>query len=348
MYEKQLFASSKENTGYAYAVGRIRALETRLLDRTDIGRLLEAESASEALKALSEGEYESAMSGISEADFETGLNIERERVYALVDELSLDPQLTRIFREQWDFHNLKALLKSSYLETPGTSYEGALVESGTVPIDDLRSAIEPDEEDWHVELPTHIASALQAAQAVFDEDHDPRMIDIVIDKHAHAYACEQALASSNSFLSDYLQAVADLTNIKSFIRIKMLGETVRLLDQVLLPYGSLDNKFFVSRFDETVENFAAALSNTPYAQVVSEGVRAWSEEKSLAVYEKLSDNYLVSYIGRAKYLVFGVEPLIAYLLAKEHELKLIRIVMIGKLNDLPAETIQERLRDTYV
>jgi len=35
-------------------------------------------------------------------------------------------------------------------------------------------------------------------------------------------------------------------------------------------------------------------------------------------------------------------------LAKEHEIKIIRIVMTGKLNDVPTEIINERLRDTYV
>ena len=114
-----------------------------------------------------------------------------------------------------------------------------------------------------------------------------------------------------------------------------------------MPYGSLGEERFLRQFDETVENFAATLSNTPYAEVMAEGIRGWSEEHSLAAYERLSDNYLINYIKPAKYIVFGVEPLIGYLLAKEHEMKLIRIIMIGKLNDLSAEAIRERLRDTY-
>ncbi|MBD3181225.1 V-type ATP synthase subunit C [Candidatus Poribacteria bacterium] len=347
MQEQQIFRPSKENTGYAYAVGRIRAMETRLLNGTDITRLLEADSAAEVIKILSEGEYEKTMSGISDImDFETALNQEREYVYNLIDELSLDPQLSQIFRIKWDFHNLKVLLKSNYQD--GSVSQDALVESGTIPIEDLKQKIQPDEEAGNVNLPQYINDALDEAKESYEEDQNPQVIDIVIDRHMHSFMYKSAEDADNNFMTGYLKAIADLTNIKSFIRIKSLDETMRLLDAVLLPHGSLDKQFYIKQFDETVDNFAASLSNTPYAQVVAEGLRSWPEDKSLAVYERLSDEYFMDFIRKAKYMVFGVEPIIGYLLAKEHEMKLIRIIVIGKLNDLPSDAIKERLRKTYV
>lgn len=369
MNGQQFFTSAKQNTNYAYAVGRIRALETKLLDAMAIGRLLEAEDAQEVLKTLSEGEYEDSLLAISDAaDFETALNIEQERVYSLIDKLSLDPQLTSIFRAKWDFHNLKALLKASYLKSADSvestsqvaATDGVLVDSGLIPVDAIKFTIEPDDEQSGVGLSLtgstqngddgskYVVSALEDAQAQYAESQNPQMIDIVIDNHLQSFLYNRAAEHSNPFLCGYFGAIADLTNIKSFIRVKMLDEGVRLLDAVLLPYGSLDRDIYISQFDETVENFAASLSNTPYAAVVGEGVRGWTDGHSLAIYEKLSDNYLMNYIRPAKYMVFGVEPLIGYLLAKEHEMKLIRIIVIGKLNGLPSENIKERLRDTYV
>ncbi len=364
MYGQQFLTSARENTKYAYAVGRIRALETRLLDSMAIGRLLEAESAQEVLRMLSEGEYESAISSIDgPADFETALNIELERVHALVDELSLDPELTRIFRVRWDFHNLKVLLKSNYLKGSGFTAipaDDILVVSGLIPVEALKSTIAPeDDQDGGAATLTsvllggqngdnYILSALEDARAIYEGTQNPQMIDIAIDNHLQDYLYRQAEDYPNPFLCGYFRAIADLNNIKSFVRVKMLGESVRLLDAVLLPHGSLDKETYLTQFDETVENFAADLMSTPYAEVAAEGVRRWSEEHSLAAFERLSDNYLINYIKPAKYMVFGVEPLMGYLLAKEHEMKLIRIIVIGKFNDLPAEDIKERLRDTYV
>jgi len=363
MREQQIFMSVKENTNYAYAVGRIRALEARLLDRTTISRLLDTENAAEALKMLSEGDYESSLSNITDpADFETALNIERERIYAFIDQLSLDQPLTNLFRARWDFHNLKALLKASYTEKGSSVADGVTVDSGLIPVAILRSIVEPEDDQTSsgFSLPgtvpggsnghayDYIMKALADARIEYEESRNPQVIDVVIDNHAQNFLYQQAVEYQNPFLVGYFESIADLTNIKSFIRMKMLGEGLRVLDKVLLPGGSLDKKIYVTQFDETVENFAAGLTMTPYGELVAEGIRRWAEEKSLAAYERLSDNYLINYIRPAKYIFFGVEPLIGYLLAKEHEMKLIRIIVIGKLNDLPTESIKERLRDTYV
>ena len=49
-----------------------------------------------------------------------------------------------------------------------------------------------------------------------------------------------------------------------------------------------------------------------------------------------------------KFKPLTLEPLIAYLYAKESEIKTIRIILTSKLNNIDADTIKERLRDAYV
>lgn len=349
MNTQQISIKFKENTGYGYAVGRIRALEVKLLNKTAINRLLEAESAQEVMKMLSEGEYGAAFAEISNAeDFETALNIERERIYGLIDMLSLDPELTRIFRIRWDFHNLKVLMKSNYLESPAG--EDALVRSGLFPIESMQSVVESKAANVGPSLDSqiHVINALKEAQAQYEENQNPQMIDIIVDRHAHVFLYQKAIDYPNQFLCGYFEAIADLTNIKSFIRMKALNENVRMLDAALLPHGSLEEALFIRQFDEAIENFTERLAHTLYGEIVAEGIRGWSEKRSLSAYERLVDDYLINYTKSAKYIIFGVEPLIGYILAKEYEMKNIRIIMIGKLNELPMDAIKERLRDTYV
>ena len=50
----------------------------------------------------------------------------------------------------------------------------------------------------------------------------------------------------------------------------------------------------------------------------------------------------------AKYKSFGVEPLIAYYIAVETQVKAVRIILSCKYNGLKAETIRERVRKLYV
>lgn len=349
MNTKQNYLSYKENTRYGYASGRLRVMETRLLSRNAFLRLLEADSAQETLRMISEGDYANAFSGIRDAiDFDSGLKLELERVYALIDELSLDPDLTGIFRAKWDFHNLKVLLKASYLTEAKSSFSEALISLGQVSIENLRLAVKPDAEKRGGNIPEYILKALVDARNQYETTQNPQMIDVIIDYHCHSFMFNKASKFSNKFLCGYFEAIADLNNIRNFIRIKMLKEGVRLLDSVLLPFGAIEKKVFLQRFDDSIESIGSTFANTPYGELVSEAIRRWADENSLSTYEKLADNYLINYIKPAKFVVFGIEPLIAYLLAKEHEIKLIRIIMIGKLNDVPTDIINERLRETYV
>ena len=64
--------------------------------------------------------------------------------------------------------------------------------------------------------------------------------------------------------------------------------------------------------------------------------------------EKQLDNYLLDFVGSARTLSFGVEPLIAYLVLKENEIRIARIILSGKQNAIPNALIEERLRNTYV
>ncbi|HHX73809.1 MAG TPA: V-type ATP synthase subunit C, partial [Firmicutes bacterium] len=119
------------------------------------------------------------------------------------------------------------------------------------------------------------------------------------------------------------------------------------LAAVLLPGGSLDLLSMLALSDP-LEVTLDRLASTRYAQVVAEGIQLFQQTDTLTRYEKLADNFLMARIRQAKYVTLGPEPVIGYLLAKENEIKIIRIVLTGKINRLPVEEIRERLRDVYV
>ena len=74
-------------------------------------------------------------------------------------------------------------------------------------------------------------------------------------------------------------------------------------------------------------------------------------EQALYNYEKLDkfcDNYIMSYMKEAKLKALTIEPVVAYIYAKQTEFKNIRIIFTGKLNNISNEKIKERLRESYV
>ena len=56
----------------------------------------------------------------------------------------------------------------------------------------------------------------------------------------------------------------------------------------------------------------------------------------------------MTYLKKAKYIVFGPEPVFAYGLAKKRELSLVRLIGVGKFNQIPDELLKERMSETYV
>jgi V/A-type H+-transporting ATPase subunit C len=56
----------------------------------------------------------------------------------------------------------------------------------------------------------------------------------------------------------------------------------------------------------------------------------------------------LEYLRRAKLVAFGIEPLVAYVHAKENELRIIRTIMVGKLNNVEPNVIKESLPRVYL
>lgn len=57
---------------------------------------------------------------------------------------------------------------------------------------------------------------------------------------------------------------------------------------------------------------------------------------------------LTDKIKPQKWEPFSIGPLAAYIIARDNEIKAVRLILSAKLNALDSEAIKERLRDMYV
>ena len=67
-----------------------------------------------------------------------------------------------------------------------------------------------------------------------------------------------------------------------------------------------------------------------------------------AVFECWCDNQIINAIRKEKYTPMTISPIIAYILARENEIKTVRILTVAKRNDLKPEEVKKRMRDMYV
>lgn len=332
----------KEDTRYAYAVGRVRALETRLLARHDFERMVDARDPEEALKVLSETAYAPAVSRFGEPhQYEELLRSQLRETLELVSPLFVDQRLIEFFQVRYDYHNVKVLLKAKH---SGRDLDAALIDLGTVGIERLRRVVSEGTNG----IPEHLFQTIWLAEVVYRENGEPHLMDIEVDRRLFSCLLGSEVVKELPFLLSWVKREIDLANIRAFLRIKCMGGDIDVLKSSLIDGGSLSLPFFFPLEEQPLEALPQAFSRTPYARLVEEGVDGIIKSDSFSRLERLGDEFIISFLRSSNRVVFGPEPIVTYLLLREYELKKIRTIMVGKVNDLPREWIKERLPDVHV
>ena len=328
---------------FTQVIPRLRVLETRLLDKAKIDRMIDSNSAEEAIKVLQETEYANVMSEVKRAeDYEIILSEELKRIYAEMYNMSPSKELIDIMGIKYDYHNIKVILKGMFLNK---DLSELLIPVGVIEPSKLKSSIENRNLS---ELKNEMAKAVEEAIKDFEDKKDPQRIDVILDKYMFEEMRTIAKNLKDAFVEKYVKALIDLTNIKTLLRVKKQNKGRDFLLSVAIEGGSIDKEALALLLTDSVDNIPSKLGYTNYVDVLKEGVEDYSATGSAGLLEKLVDNYIMDMMKGAKFIPFGVEPVLAYIYAKETEIKIIRIIMVGKLNNIAGEVIRERLRDIYV
>jgi len=328
---------------YAYAVGKIRAREARLLDFPKLSSIIEAESIEDALRSLSDTDYGEGLGVVkTEDDFDRHLSRNMETVLRLICELIEDLELKDLFILANDFHNIKVSFKKKY---GAPVEEGYYLAPSTVSREELAQGVENGRLG---RLPPLLAGALQEIERVFSSEKNLILIEAILDRRYLSHCLNVSRQARCEFLERLFSIRIDLTNIKTFVRLKEMGKDKEFLESCLVSGGILERGHFLKSYEASMESFIDSLKFKGYYQIMKRGVEDWQRTGSFSLLEKLFDDYLLDFTREAKYISLGIEPLIGYLLAKEMEVRNLRIIMVGKFNLLAPEIIRERLRETYI
>lgn len=323
----------KEN--YAYAVARVRVLETKLLNKQVLNNMAEAKSTNETLKILQDAGYGNSSEPINVLEYENLLVEETCKTYDMVRKLVPKGKILDVFLCKNDYHNIKVLLKEEITGISGAAY---LVDNGNVDLKTLKICLL---ERKFFELPPVMREAITQALDTYARTQNGQFIDFVLDKAAYEHMRIIAQENGNQFLIRLVQVMCDLSNLGTFLRVHKMGKDHEFFMTTVLPGGTLPMSLFADAIK--LDSFSNAFAHTAYSKICGEGF-----DKTFVEFEKICDNFLVEYVKQSKYKHFTVEPLIAYLFAKELEIKMVRIILTSKINKIDAEIIKERLRESYV
>lgn len=332
-------AVSSHDQRYAYASGRIRALETTLLGKQRLDRIAEAGNLDEVVRQLSDTAYATHLDEIEESGYQVFLRNEERRLLDLVDSLSLDREVSDILRLGHDFHNLKVALRE---HVSSSDLEDLYMDLGRYDPGDVRTPVMNEALD---SLPDMLSLPAKGALESFGASRDPAEADTVIDKAMFAHFLGVAGRYGGPFIKSIVRTWIDLANVRTFMRARYLGLEARLLPELLIEGGLVKRSDFSDVFQFTLDEILGRFEFSPYRRVLEIGGAAAEKDGSFVPLEREIDNVVISRLRITRYFTFGLEVVIAYALTKQIEIKVLRLVLAAKDGGTDPDLIKERIPD---
>jgi V/A-type H+-transporting ATPase subunit C len=319
---------------YAFETAQIRAIETRMLSATTLLDMANAENFEQAADLLAGSEYALPHSGRNFAEVENMLHLRRSAVRKLFEELMIDKPIAKLFRTRDDFANLRLALRRTLTERPlGTDYSG----EGNVSPQIFEQVFQ--EENYQL-FPDYMAEATEQAILAYYQNKDIRWIDYTIDQLQAEYNLKKARRLKSLFLIGLFRIQIDLTNIRMMLRLKFTGAEYR---NVFLKGGFIEQERLENALNVGYESQGQLFFVLPYHRLVEAGANYLMSNKSFLKIEQQCDEFLTGFLKSTVQITAGPQPIIAYLLMKENEIRNVRLILTAKKNFLDTKLILDRI-----
>jgi len=320
------------NEQYVYAVARIHSKELTLLDKQVLEQLLASKSHEECMRILSD-------KGWGSSDYmsaEQMLSYEREKTWELIKELVKDMSVFDTFLYENDFHNLKASIKQYYAHK---EMPNVFIKNATVDPELINQAVK--EHDFTL-LPEFMRKSAKEAYEVLMHTGDGQLCDVILDRAALDTLYQKASETKLVLFQKYAELRIVAANINIAVRGLKTGKKNSFFQDAIAECETLNKNQLIEAILQGEQELYQYLETTIYVDAVQ------AIKESPSAFERWCDNVIMEEIKKQKNNHFSVEPLAAFILARESEIKSVRIILSGKLNNLSQDLIRERIREMYV
>ncbi len=319
-----------EDSKYGFAIGRVRALEPTLMDRPRYERFVRARGGEEFAAALAETAYGKFLEG-GAAGVARALEGAAKENSTFFSACALDEWLVRLFSMPAAFRVMKAAVK------------GALSQGGS----DITL---PEELVALPERPI-IAKVVGDVLQAFSRDRNPAAVDAAVDRLQQQV--ERQVASASEFVAGYFALHADTENLRTLVRVKARENDDKVLagemETAFLEGGALTLASLLSALPQPWEAILGLLAKAPpngvgseeFREYLEQGRAALTDRRSFLRMERLGRELELGYLRLTRYATFGHEPLVAFFLLRENELRNLRLLYAAKLAGLGVEQTQD-------
>jgi V/A-type H+-transporting ATPase subunit C len=326
-----------DNSKYAYIVGRLRALDTKMLNPSMLERLMEAPGAAEVFRSLNDlplvtdslGDYEVQ-------DFSKVLTAALQGIKELLIQMAPYPEVLNFLWHKYDFHNLKVALKA---KVTGHGYEDvshALTDLGTISMEAWQGFVL---EDKKLPLDGNVDKKISQIKELYEKEANPQIINVIVDQHYLETLKNISDRIGSRMIDTYLKRMIDFSNLRAFIRVTEIKKDRSFLEKLLLRGGFVKTDLYLNSFERGYDELRQALERPIGSDDLSVALERFTEDKMLISAEKQAYSLQQSFMAKSGTISFGPEPVFGFFWKFENHMLILRAILVGKLNGLSNETI---------
>lgn len=316
------------SVSYLYSVARVRYKETTLMDDAAINQLRSQKDAA-SIRALL------AQRGWEDSSDDAGLIASaRAKLREEINELAEDDPAVNVFFTRSDFHNLKAAIKKSFSERKNVN----VFLPGSIDIELMEQCAENHD---YSALPEYLRDAADSADEAIGKYNDPFLCDAILDKASVECVYERAQKSDSHVAKLYARNMLLKSAVKIALRSRG-SRTIKKNAELIASGGLFDPIALCTAAEAGIDELIVFLRK----QKCADAADALSE--GFEHFEDALDNELVREIRPQKFITSSVDPILAYMLARENEIKNVFLLLRAKESGISDETVRERLRESYV
>ena len=319
----------------------IRTYELKLLQKDDFERLLKADDLKATLDTLKATDYEFDQEELLQTkQFNEMLMAHLADVYREMYEVAPQPQLLDLFTLRYTYHNLKVLLKDLFLES---NQETLLIPIGSLSVDQLKTLVSSGKSD-------NAHPLMVEAVRLTKEDFEERQLIEAVTVYMDTYYLRHLRAISDDLQNEDISAITDilidLYNLTTLVRSLNQGKPRSHLHALLSSSGTVSKQDLI---DDSINGAVSVLKKYYSSKVYGSKLEVVIEDNKINTLklDKIMDELISEIVSEGIYQAFGPMPLLGYIYAKETEITNLRLLLVGKDNQIDETILRERMRTIY-
>lgn len=328
-------------------------MKTELVDKQNYQKLMKM-SVNEIVQFLQQTTYKKEVNALGMKYsgielLEAALNINSANTYEKILAMSSREmkEVVGVLLKRFETNNIKNIIRGKFAGATSEEISASLIPVNGTDLDTLTGLLKK-EKIADILLALNPSVELKESLQEFEKTGKISAIENALDHELYTELSNLAkrIPKEGKLLSQFMKTEIDNVNIRILLRLKSAGvESPEIVRHLNLEGHKLSKKMLVDLANsQDLVTLIERLEKSPYSNVLSRGIKKYRETGTLAVMEtELSKNLLAQADLFLHQHPISIGPIIGFSIAKEAEVRNLRMIAQARHRGLPESFMEEML-----